>query len=1280
MKIYKGINALSSSQQKKLLKLARQIDPHIKNLTAEYFHFVDSKSRLLLVETKKLQDLLSYGSEFITKRSGQLLLVIPRPGTISPWSSKATDIIRNSGIKQVARVERGTAYYIESSRSINREKLATIFHDRMTEIVVNDSKKAAVLFSAHSPKPVLEADVKTRGKAALVELNTKVGLALQPDEIDYLLEAYKKLDRNPTDAELMMFAQINSEHCRHKIFNADWVIDGKAQSKSLFKMIKNTYEKGGQGVLSAYSDNAAVLRGPAIQHFSPDPKTKVYSNASNHANLVIKVETHNHPTAIAPIPGAATGSGGEIRDEGATGRGARPKMGLTGFSLSNLHIPRNKQPWEHSYGVPSRISMPLDIIIDGPLGGAAFNNEFGRPNVSGYFRTFETESGGEHWGYHKPIMVAGGLGNIDNEQVKKLRLPVGSLIIVLGGPSMLIGLGGGAASSMQAGKSEEDLDFASVQRANAELQRRAQEIINYCASKGSKNPVISIHDVGAGGLSNALPELIHDSSRGAKFELRDIPNAETGMSPMEVWCNESQERYVLAIAPKDLSSFEVACSRERCPFAVVGRTTEEQRLVVHDRLFKNNPVDLPMDVLFGKPPKMTRSFNRKKRKANKFVSGTIKFGDAVERVLRFPAVASKKFLITIGDRNVGGLTVRDQMVGPWQVPVSDVAVTSSSFGSRSGEAMTMGEKAPLAMISPPASARMAIGEALTNIAAAKINKLSDVKLSANWMAAAGYKTQDQSLYDAVKAIGEDFCPSLGLTIPVGKDSLSMRTVWREAGKNKSVSSPLSVVITAFAPVSAVEKTLTPQLIDEKDSSLILVDLGEGKNRLGGSALAQVYSKLGDDCPDANAKLLRKFFESIQDLNKTKQILSYHDRSDGGLFITLCEMMFASRLGININLDPIEGKALDVLFNEELGAVIQVSSIDKAKVLSLLRKALGKNVYDIGTLGSEQVLNIHKDSKLIYSGSRSKLESSWAETSFNIQSLRDNADTSKSEFKKISDNNDPGLSATATFKSSSTRYTKRPKVVILREQGVNGHIEMAAAFDKAGFNCVDVHLTDIAGGRISLDNFVGLIVCGGFSYGDVLGAGEGMAKSILLNNKLRSTFKKFFERKDTFSLGVCNGCQTLSGLKSLIPGTDHWPTFKANTSERFEARLVMVKIVESPSIFFKDMEGSHLPIPVAHGEGRAVFSSNKNTAVALGNNLIPLQYIDNYGKMTESYPQNPNGSIYGVASLTSKDGRSTILMPHPERAFLRDQFSYYPKTTKLDGPWFKIFQNARDWVG
>ena len=1271
MQIYRGISALSEFRKAKLLQSLQVLDASIQNVEAEYIHLADVSHQLSPPKESQLRQLIMYGTLFTGSPDGTLYLVVPRPGTISPWSSKATDIVHNSGLTDVNRLERGIAYYVQGSGY--EPAIAGALHDRMTETVLDSLESAKVLFETEKAKPLQKI---AKSKAALKQANQVMGLALADDEIDYLYDAYRGLGRDPTDVELMMFAQVNSEHCRHKIFNADWVIDGAKQPKSLFKMIKNTYEKGGEDVLSAYHDNAAVIKGPEAGRFFPGTDGK-YQYHQEAVNSVIKVETHNHPTAIAPVPGAATGIGGEIRDEAATGRGAKSKMGLSGYTVSNLEIPGARRPWEQPYGKPDRIASPLDIMLEAPIGGAGFANEFGRPNLVGYFRTYEEQTPlGTAWGYHKPIMIAGGLGNIRDQHVKKQRLQSGDLIIQLGGPAMLIGLGGGAASSQNIGSQEEALDFASVQRGNGEIERRTQEVIDACWARGDQNPIITIHDVGAGGLSNALPELVHDSGRGAEFELRDIPTAEPGLSPLELWCNEAQERYVLGIASDDLEEFKRICERERCPFAIVGRVTKEEQLVVNDELFKNKPIDLPLEVLFGKPPKMTREATRKVYERRAFpVSEITDMADAVERVLKLPAVGSKKFLITIGDRTIGGLSVRDQMVGPWQVPVADAAVTAVSFDNDAGEAIAMGERTPLATINAPAAARMAIGEAITNLAATDIAKLSDIKLSANWMAAAGINEEDLNLFDSVKAVGEDFAPALGLTIPVGKDSLSMRTDWHD-GKDKkarSVVSPVSLIITGFAPVRNVTKTLTPQFELGTETALILINLGHEEPAMAVSALAQVYNKRGNQTPDVDPQTLKDFFETLSSLKRAGKILAYHDRSDGGLLATALEMAFASRCGLALDLERLPGTSLQKLFNEELGAIIQVRRTDAEAIAKAF-----KNAAIIGCPTDIQTIII-KDGEEIYRNTRAQLEAWWSDTSYQIQKLRDNPTAADQEFAAIQDDKDPGLSAMVNFPLHAKTYKTKPKVAIFREQGVNGQIEMAAAFDRAGFTSVDVHLNDLIGGRFDLDDFVGLAACGGFSYGDVLGAGEGWAKSILFNKELRSKFSKFFERPDTFSLGVCNGCQMLATLKELIPGANSWPVFLKNSSEQFEARVVMTQINDSPSIFFKDMAGARLPIPTAHGEGRAEFADKKQLQAAQKDNLVVAQYVDNYGKVTEQYPANPNGSPDGITALTTPDGRATILMPHPERAFLSRQLSWHPADWAADSPWLRIFQNARAWI-
>lgn len=1282
LQLYTGANALSDFRRQKLLKRLQGVDPSVTDITASYVHIVEAKQKLSAEQVIQLELLLTYDTPSTAASNGELFLVVPRKGTISPWSSKATDITHNAGLTEIERIERGIAYRVAASKPLDRANIASVLHDRMTDDVLASNEETVSLFNHAEPKPIVIVDVLKGGIEELKRANSAFGLALAEDEIDYLVNSYTELGRNPTDAELMMFGAVNSEHCRHKIFNADWVIDGEKQSKSLFKMIKNTYELGGENVLSAYSDNAAVVAGPSAGRFFPDPISHEYGYHQEPIHLVIKVETHNHPTAIAPFPGAATGTGGEIRDEGATGRGAKPKMGLAGFTVSNLNLPDAPQPWEKPYGKPNRITSPLGIMIDAPLGGAAFANEFGRPNLAGFFRTYEQSVGEETYGYHKPIMIAGGLGNIRDMHVQKNTIQPGARIIVLGGPAMLIGLGGGAASSMQTGTSAADLDFASVQRGNAEMERRCQEVIDTCWALGENNPIISIHDIGAGGYSNALPELVHDSGIGAVFELRDLPSAEPGLSPLEIWCNEAQERYVMGVGESDVARFEAICQRERCPYAIVGAATADEQLIVHDTLLGNNTVNLPMTTLFGKPPKMTRSFSRNQPEhvALNFAKTTIQ--DAVKRVLHLPAVGSKKFLITIGDRSITGLVTRDQMVGPWQVPVSDVAVTAASFDSDKGEAMTMGERMPLATIDAPASARMGIAETITNMLASDVAKLSDIKLSANWMAAAGYGQEDQHLYDAVRAVGEEFCPALGLTIPVGKDSLSMRTVWQEDGKQKSVVSPLSLIITGFSPVHDVTKTLTPQLNTSLDSSLIFVDLSGGKTRLGGSALAQVYNQTGDETPDADAITLRKFFDVLTNLKRQGKILAYHDRSDGGLFTTLAEMAFASRCGLAIELAGLPGSNLERLFNEELGVVIQIKTAEVKAVSKALTSALGDHVYNLGKPTKNQTIVVKDDSDTIYQNTRAQLESWWSDTSYQVQKLRDNPVCADQEYAAISDDEDPGLSPLIKklpdFKNNKISGDK-PRIAIFREQGVNGQIEMAAAFDHVGFTTIDVHLNDLISGQTTLDTFSGLVACGGFSYGDVLGAGGGWAKTILLDLRLRKQFSDFFARPDTFTLGVCNGCQMLSGLKELIPGAAIWPTFKRNVSEQFEARVALVRINPSPSIFFRELEGTVLPIPVAHGEGFAVFDNSMDVKNVFKSELVVGQFVDNRHELTEVYPANPNGSPQGITALTTPDGRATIMMPHPERTFQTRQLSWHPVDWPAESPWFQMFQNAYQWA-
>lgn len=1297
MLILRGAPALSAFRHSKLLAQLNLKVPSVTGLYAEFAHFADVTGELTSDEQQVLARLLKYGPSVpVQEPNGRLFLVLPRFGTISPWSSKASDIARNCGLAKIQRLERGIAFYVAGQFSeAEAELIASALHDRMTQIVLGNLEQAGGLFSHAEPKPLTAIDVLGGGRAALEKANVELGLALAEDEIDYLVTAFNGLGRNPHDIELMMFAQANSEHCRHKIFNASWDIDGQSQEKSLFGMIKNTYVMHCEGVLSAYKDNASVIVGSVAGRFFPNPDTRQYGAVQEPVHILMKVETHNHPTAIAPFPGAATGSGGEIRDEGATGRGAKPKAGLTGFTVSNLQIPGFEQPWEVPYGKPERIVTALDIMIEGPLGGAAFNNEFGRPALTGYFRTFEqsitTPHGDEVRGYHKPIMLAGGMGNIRAEHVQKAEITVGSKLIVLGGPAMLIGLGGGAASSMATGASSADLDFASVQRENPEMERRCQEVIDRCWQLGDKNPISFIHDVGAGGLSNAFPELVNDGDRGGRFELRNIPNDEPGMAPHEIWSNESQERYVLAVGVEDFARFQAICERERCPYAVVGEATAEPQLTVTDSHFGNNPVDMPLEVLLGKAPRMHRSAVREQELGDDFDPAELNIAECVERVLHHPAVASKSFLITIGDRTITGLVARDQMVGPWQVPVADVAVTATSFDVYTGEAMAMGERTPLALLDAPASGRMAIGETLTNIAASRIGKISDIKMSANWMSAAGHPGEDARLYDTVKAVGMELCPELGITIPVGKDSMSMQTRWNEDGTEKSVTSPMSLIVTGFSPVLDIRQTLTPELrMDKGQTDLILIDLGRGQNRMGASILAQTYGKLGKQAPDVDdAEDLKAFFAVIQGLNADGHLLAYHDRSDGGLLTSVMEMAFAGHCGLNLNLDCLTENVSEIpaiLFNEELGAVIQVRHDATPDVLTQFSVAgLGECVAVIGQPLNNSEINISLNGETVFAGQRGSLQRQWAETSYQIQRLRDNAECADQEFDVLLEEDNPGLTVKLGFDVNdniSAPYIKkgiRPQVAVLREQGVNGQVEMAAAFDRAGFNAIDVHMSDILAGRVDLNEFKGLVACGGFSYGDVLGAGEGWAKSALFNTRARDAFQSFFERADSFSLGVCNGCQMMSNLSELIPGSELWPHFVRNRSEQFEARVAMVQVQESNSIFLQGMAGSRMPIAIAHGEGHAEFASEEAMLQADLSGSVALRFVDNHGKVTENYPANPNGSPRGITGLTSRDGRVTIMMPHPERVFRAVQNSWRPEEWNEDAPWMRMFRNARAWV-
>ncbi|QKE64323.1 phosphoribosylformylglycinamidine synthase [Aquipseudomonas campi] len=1297
MLILRGAPALSAFRHGKLLEQLTAQVPAVTGLYAEFAHFADVTGVLTADEEQVLARLLQYGPSVpVQEPSGRLFLTIPRFGTISPWSSKASDIARNCGLAKIQRLERGIAYYVAGELSAaDIQAAASVLHDRMTQLVLGAMEEAAGLFSHAQPKPLTAVDVLGGGRAALEQANVQLGLALAEDEIDYLVKSFTELGRNPHDIELMMFAQANSEHCRHKIFNASWDIDGQSQEKSLFGMIKNTYELHREGVLSAYKDNASVIVGHPAGRFFPNPETREYAATQEPVHILMKVETHNHPTAIAPFPGASTGSGGEIRDEGATGRGAKPKAGLTGFTVSNLQIPGFEQPWEVPYGKPERIVTALDIMIEGPLGGAAFNNEFGRPALTGYFRTFEqavaSPRGDEVRGYHKPIMLAGGMGNIREDHVQKGEISVGAKLIVLGGPAMLIGLGGGAASSMATGTSSADLDFASVQRDNPEMERRCQEVIDRCWQLGEHNPIKFIHDVGAGGISNALPELINDGGRGGRFELRAVPNDEPGMAPHEIWCNESQERYVMSVDAADFERFKAICERERCPFAVVGEATAEPQLTVNDSHFGNKAVDMPLEVLLGKPPRMHRSVTREAEQGDDFAASNVAIDDAVTRVLHHPAVASKSFLITIGDRTITGLVARDQMVGPWQVPVADCAVTATSFDVYTGEAMAMGERTPLALLDAPASGRMAVGETITNLAASRIEKLSDIKLSANWMAAAGHPGEDARLYDTVHAVGMQLCPALGITIPVGKDSMSMKTRWQDEGQEKSVTSPLSLVVTGFAPVADIRQTLTPQLrLDKGETDLILIDLGRGQNRMGGSILAQTYGKLGQSVPDVDdAEDLKAFFAVIQGLNADGHLLAYHDRSDGGLLTTALEMAFAGHCGLSLFLDALADDSSElaaVLFNEELGAVIQVHQDATPEVLAQFSAAgLGDCVAVIGQPINGSDVAISFNGEPVFGGQRRLLQRQWAETSYQIQRMRDNVQCAEQEFDSLLDEDNPGLSTKLSFdvnQDIAAPYIKkgvRPQVAVLREQGVNGQVEMAAAFDRAGFAAIDVHMSDILSGRVSLEQFKGLVACGGFSYGDVLGAGEGWAKSVLFNRRARDAFQGFFERKDSFALGVCNGCQMMSNLHELIPGTEFWPHFVRNRSEQFEARVAMVQVQESASIFLRGMAGSRMPIAIAHGEGHAEFESEEALLEADLSGTVAMRFVDNYGKVSEAYPANPNGSPRGITGLCSRDGRVTIMMPHPERVFRAVQNSWRPDEWQEDGGWLRMFRNARVWV-
>lgn len=1280
-----GGPAYSKFRKEKLLRNLQIINNQIKDIHSQYIHIIWCEKKITATHKAVLEKILYYGprAQALTFKNN-VIITMPRPGTISPWASRATDIANHCGLFHIKRIERAIAVYIELKNetllSKNEKKVLSVsLHDRMTEVSIFNLDDTQLLFSFLPPKPIQYAEIIESGKQVLIDFNKKLGLALSEDEIDYLFDYFTSIKRNPTDVELMMFAQANSEHCRHKIFNADWVIDGKTQSKSLFGMIKNTHQLHPGNTIVAYSDNSSIVEGPKINRFYPN-QNGIYTDHEERTHFIMKIETHNHPTAISPFSGAATGAGGEIRDEGATGRGSKPKAGLTGFSVSNLRIPEFIQPWEKdNYGAPSRISSALQIMIDGPIGSASYNNEFGRPNIAGYFRTLEIQHDNEIKGFHKPIMLAGGIGSINDIHTKKHAIPPGALLIQLGGPAMLIGLGGGAASSMGTGFNEENLDFDSVQRGNPELQRRAQEVIDRCWQLGYQNPILSIHDVGAGGLSNAFPELVNDGGIGATFQLRAINNEEPSMSPRELWCNEAQERYVLAIKEKDLDLFKALCERERCPFAIIGIAKNGKQLIVKDSLLKKDAVHMDLPILLGKPPKMTLNVTRKERTVKFVNTENIDIRDAVYRVLRYPAVANKMFLIHIGDRSVTGLIARDQLVGPWQVPVSDVAVTLSSFDSNLGEAFAIGEKIPIAMIDAKASVRMALGEAITNLCAASIHHLEDIKLSANWMASAGHEGEDAALFDAVEEIGMYLCPDLGISIPVGKDSMSMKTAWLDNKEEKAVVSPVSLIVSAFAPVFDARKTLTPTLNRNlKESGLIYIDLGLGKNRLGGSSFNLVFNEVGDIPPNLeDAKTLKTFFHMIQTLKDENMIEAYHDRSDGGLLSTLTEMAFAGRCGLDIDLTGCGPDIKAILFNEELGVVIQIKKENISNVLTKINATLSQNAFLIGSVNSDQIIQIKHQNKTIFEDTRSSLQSVWTETSYKMQSMRDNPACALEEFSLISDDFDPGLNPKFDFEVPQSFAIKgtKPKIAILREQGVNGHVEMASAFSTAGFEAHDVHMSDIIENRKSLTDFSALVACGGFSYGDVLGAGEGWAKSILFNSKTRDAFEDFFSRTDTIALGICNGCQMMSNLKEIIPGSALWPHFIKNKSEQFEARFVSVEILKSNSIFFNEMNGAILPIAVAHGEGFTEYQIQNQMNNVLNQQLATLRYVDNYHKGTSIYPMNPNGSPEGITGFTSENGRFSIMMPHPERVYRAIQNSWYPANWDKFTPWYKMFTNA-----
>lgn len=1255
---------------------------------AEFVHILALSEPLAGKERKNAETLLTYGpnNELAPSQGVHFATVIPRLGTISPWSSKASDIFAISGLDKVSRVERGVRWFVKSdvNNDTNKDPSKTavdtsFIHDRMTEQMVFD-ENFAELFAELAPRPLNQVNLLGLGREALADANTQLGLALSEDEIEYLLTAYAEMARNPTDVELMMFAQANSEHCRHKIFNADWFIDHQPKPKSLFAMIRNTHAQiNGRGVLSAYTDNAAVIEGHVDARLWVNPDTHVYEYSAEPIHILMKVETHNHPTAIAPFPGAATGSGGEIRDEGAVGRGSKPKAGLTGFTTSHLNIPGYRQPWELATGKPAHIASALDIMLEGPIGGASFNNEYGRPAINGYFRTYEQALDGEVRGYHKPIMIAGGVGAVRDQHVQATDFPTGTALVVLGGPAMLIGLGGSAASSMASGSSSSDLDFASVQRGNAEMERRCQEVIDSCCALGSDNPIRLIHDVGAGGLSNALPELVNDARAGGNFRLRDVPNADLGMTPLEIWCNEAQERYVLGIDADGLDRFIKICKRERSPYAVVGTSTEDGELKVFDEHFDNHAVDISLDVLLGKPPKMERHVTRTTYPSYPLDLTEVKLVEALDRVLQFPAVASKQFLITIGDRSITGQVACQPMIGPWQTPVADVAVTIRGFQSLRGEAFAMGERTPVAVINPPAAARLAIAEALTNLVSADIESVDRVVMSANWMAAANEDLEQLGLFDAVEAVGEGFCPALGIAIPVGKDSLSMQTRWQDQGENRCVTSPVSLIATAFAPVRNVSRTVTPELVATVSSKILLLHLGQA--RLAGSALAQVYRQMGSDAPDVEQpEALRELLDFVLQQKRLGHVQAMHDRSDGGVIVTLLEMAFAGRLGLDVQLPALTtAQELAFLFNEEVGFVVQVDDSDVAEFVS----AAPCLVATLGSVRLDEAIRLtDSDGQVLLESTRAALQQTWSRLSYTLQRMRDHEASADEEFSAIALTRaqDRGLSAEISFDPaeditlSMINTGKQPRMAVLREQGVNGQVEMAAAFHRAGFECVDLHMSDLLAGSTTLGEYDALVACGGFSYGDVLGGGGGWAKSVLFHDTLRRQFSEFFATHLT--LGICNGCQMLAQLKSLVPGAEHWPRFVRNRSEQFEGRTVMVKVGATTSPWLASMQDSVIAVAIAHGEGRAEFDQAGDYQALVSNDQIALQYVDSRYQVASQYPANPNGTPNGLAGLTANAGQTLIMMPHPERVFRSVQNVWRDPSWGEDGPWLRLFRNAR----